>query len=143
MTYVDCRNAFDQRCGRVASWDSEGTTLGRRPQNRATKKGHRPKNRLAYQKLVGTMSGRTCLFCRPLAAPVVRTGWPKGPGALSLLARVPAICVFLFDVCSVSALQGHRPENRQVWSGIPFVHEFCVRLHVGWLFSVFGVGGAL
>ena len=101
------------------------TALGRRPKNRATNKWHRPKNRRSQKRKgeavfcrsracapVVEMSGRPCLVRVPLlcllVALVGRSRCPVAPGFS------PGLPCFFFscDVCSGSALQGRRPQNR-------------------------------
>ena len=130
---VVCRNAFDQRCGRVASWGLEASDLpwrstyrwrsrllldlplvvelpGRRhdpraptPEPRDQQKGHRPQN---WSSKMLNVKKPVCCFGL-LVFPSLSG---LGPGLCSCLVCGPLLGHFL---CSWScALRWRRPENR-------------------------------
>ena len=97
---------FGHGCGRVANWDSEGTTLGRRPQNRATKKGRGTLKAKGGTGLVSVL--------RPVlagcAGSCVRSCVP-GPFRRPVLA--PGFCVVLFRGLEVvEKFEGHTAFSR-------------------------------
>ena len=117
------------------------TSLGRRPQNRAIKKGYRPKNRRSQKR-----KGKA-VFCRSRArAPVGRCRgglawsvspccacwslWLAGSGALSLLVSLPAFRGSFLVTC-VAALRYKGADTRTVkfWTGIPYP---ALRPHARW-----------
>ena len=85
---------FDHICGRVASWDSKGTTLGRRPQNRAIKRrGTDPRT-----GLLNVFRQMACLLLWVARFPSLSG---PGPGlcscvvcgaSLGVFARLPVLC---------------------------------------------------